>query len=136
MKVTQNGRPRNSLHCILATSLVSQTRILIRVEPDLSAPQTVQPEVAKSLQDAASQQQAAEVQAGREAVQLAFIELARLKSVGKMKGSPWDPLPGNPMHFSDLMQLAAEQRVEFLDYGDHGQHVAGRVHVAPRERFL
>ena len=85
----------------------------------------VQTEIAKSLQDAASKQQAGDLQAGREAIQLAYIELARLKSVGQMKGSPWDPLPGNPMHFSDLMQLAGEERVQFLDYGDHGQHVAG-----------
>eukprot|EP00271_Cylindrocystis_brebissonii_P018513 TRINITY_DN5283_c0_g1_i1.p1 TRINITY_DN5283_c0_g1~~TRINITY_DN5283_c0_g1_i1.p1 ORF type:complete len:900 (+),score=206.31 TRINITY_DN5283_c0_g1_i1:478-3177(+) len=43
---------------------------------------------------------------------------------GKLKGSQWDPLEGQPIPFSSFWKLALEKRVEFMEYGEHGQCVA------------
>lgn len=69
-----------------------------------------------------------EIQAEREMIQNTMWSKNILKFQGKLKGSPWDPLPGEAIPYSVFMQLLEQKRVQYMDYGEFGQYVAGLFH--------
>lgn len=66
----------------------------------------------------------AEIQAERDMIQNTMWSKSILKFQGKLKGTPCDPLPGEDIPYSVLMQLLEEKRVQYVDYGEFGQYVA------------
>lgn len=70
----------------------------------------------------------ADIQAERDMIQNTMWSKNILKFQGKLKGSPWDPLPGEDIPYSVFMQLLEQKRVQYMDYGEFGQYVAGSFH--------
>lgn len=49
-----------------------------------------------------------------------------LKLQGKLKGTPCDPQTSHDISFGEFLTLLDENRVNYMEYGDLGQSVAGK----------
>lgn len=87
--------------------------------------QTIRQSEIRRLTEEHELERQAEIQAERDMIQNTMWSKSILKFQGKLKGTPCDPLPGEDIPYSVLMQLLEEKRVQYVDYGEFGQYVAG-----------
>jgi hypothetical protein len=90
--------------------------------------QTIRQSEIKRLDEENELERQGEIQAEREMIQNTMIQKNILKFQGKLKGSPWDPLPGDDIPYSAFMQLLEDKRIQYVDYGEFGQYLAGSFH--------
>lgn len=81
----------------------------------------------KRLDNEVNLERLAETQLERDYMQQTMWKKNLLKLQGKLRGSPWDPLPGEDIPFSSFSQLLEQNRVQYMDYGEFGRHVAGKT---------
>ncbi|KAG0618573.1 hypothetical protein M758_4G074600 [Ceratodon purpureus] len=93
-------------------------------EKTAEALETIQQSEIKRLDEENEIERQGEIQAEREMIQNTMISKNIMKFQGRLKGSPWDPLPGEDIPYSVFMQLLEEKRVQYVDYGEFGQYVA------------
>ena len=90
--------------------------------------QTIRQSEIKRLDEENELERQGDIQAEREMIQNTMILKDIQKFQGKLRGSPWDPLPGEDIPYSVFMQLLEDKRVQYIDYGECGQYVAGSFH--------
>lgn len=93
--------------------------------------QTIRESEIQRLDEENELERQSEIQAEREMIQSTMIDKNILKFQGKLKGSPWDPLPGEDIPYSVFMQLLEDKRVQYVDYGEFGQYLAGLFRYLP-----
>lgn len=86
--------------------------------------ETIRQSEIKRLDEENELERQGEIQAEREMIQNTMIQKNILKFQGKLKGSPWDPLPGDDIPYSAFMQLLEDKRIQYVDYGEFGQYLA------------
>lgn len=88
--------------------------------------QSIRASEIKRLDEEAELDRQTDIQSERTFLQRITWEKNILKMQGKLKGTPWDPLPGEDISYSAFMELLDQKKVQYMDYGDFGRYVAGQ----------
>lgn len=76
------------------------------------------------------------LQAERDFMQITMWNKFVLQLRGKLEGTPWDPEPSHPIEFSEFWKLVEGQQVNFIEYSEFGQDVAGTVFLCSSVAFI
>jgi hypothetical protein len=67
----------------------------------------------------------ANMQLERQLVMASYWSRALLTMRGKLKGTQWDPENSHRIDFSDFTKLLNSNNVQFMEYSNYGQTIAG-----------